>query len=287
MIRKAAESEANRPVACPQRPGCFAYSAVSSRRGEVERVPLDRDVFQSPTPSRGVGLSFARRVRNRIRSRTRRRPERREKRDSLESASPGPSHSPSAVVRDGRLKKITVDWYGGCTRTVQIINDTGHWYKGGQGLVPIRWVFVRDDTGKRRDEYFYTTNPSFSAATIIHWFTCRWSIETTFQEMRAHLGFETTRGWAVKTVLRTGPCLLGLFSVVSLIYHEHLKQRAPQLGHRPGYVKAEPTFSDAIAAVRRLFWEKTLFAQPLARDAMQKLPRQLRQLVFDQLCQTA
>jgi hypothetical protein len=79
--------------------------------------------------------------------------------------------------------------------------------------------------------------------------------------------------------------LLGLFSVVSLIYHEHLKRRKPELGHRPGYLKAEPTFSDAIAAVRRLFWAETLFAQPLARAVVKKLPRKLRQLIFDQLCQ--
>jgi hypothetical protein len=42
-----------------------------------------------------------------------------------------------------------------------------------------------------------------------------------------------------------------------------------KLGHRPGYEKREPTFSDAIAEVRRLFWEKTLFAQPRFRQAMQ------------------
>lgn len=193
--------------------------------------------------------------------------------------------SPCAVVVGTRLKKIVVDWYGSSKRTVRICDGTGHWYKSGQGLAPVRWVFVRDDTGTRRDEYFDTTNPGFAAATVIHWFTCRWSIETTFQEMRAHLGFETTRGWAAKTVLRTGPCLLGLFSVVSLIYHEHLKRRKPELCHRPGYRKAEATFSDAITAVRRLFWAETLFAQPLAREAVQKLPRKLRQLIFDQLCQ--
>jgi hypothetical protein len=60
-----------------------------------------------------------------------------------------------------------------------------------------------------------------------------------------------------------------------------------KLGHRPGYEKREPTFSDAIAEVRRLFWEKTLFAQPRFRQAMQKLPRKLRNLLLDYLCQAA
>ena len=61
--------------------------------------------------------------------------------------------SPSEVVRGVRLQKIVVDWYGGTQRAVAICDGTGHWYKSGQGLVPIRWVFVRDETGKRRDEY--------------------------------------------------------------------------------------------------------------------------------------
>jgi hypothetical protein len=193
--------------------------------------------------------------------------------------------SPEQVVRSARLQHKTVDWYSGTQRKVKICDRTGHWYKSGGGLVPLRWVFVRDDTGTRRDEYFYTTNPDFDAATLIHLFTCRWSIETTFQEMRAHLGFETTRGWSQKTVLRVGPCLLGLFSFVSLIYHEHLKRHQPRLGHRPGYHKTQPTFSDAIAAVRQLFWEQTLFAQPHFRQAIQKVPPRFKQFLLDVLCQ--
>jgi hypothetical protein len=38
---------------------------------------------------------------------------------------------------------------------------------------------------------------------IIGLFTARWQIETTFQEMRAHLGFETPRQRVAKSVLRT------------------------------------------------------------------------------------
>ena len=191
------------------------------------------------------------------------------------------------MVSSTRLQTKTVDWYSGTKRKVKICDRIGHWYRSGDGLVPIRWVFVRDDTGTRRDEYFYTTNPHFDAATLIHLFTCRWSIETTFQEMRTHLGFETTRGWREKTVLRVGPCLLGLFSIVSLIYHEHLKRHQPRLCHRPGYQKVEPTFSDAITAVRQLFWEKTLLAQPHFRQAMQKVTPRFKQFLMDVLCQAA
>jgi len=49
--------------------------------------------------------------------------------------------------------------------------------------------------------------------------------------------------------------------------------------------KTEPTFSDAMAEVRRLFWEKTLFAQPYFRQAVQKVPPKLKQFLMDCLCQ--
>ncbi len=54
--------------------------------------------------------------------------------------------------------------------------------------------------------------------------------------------------------MRTTPCLLGLFSIVTLL--------AARLGHRARlrisaaawYRKRHPTFSDALAAVRRQIW---------------------------------
>src|SRR5256886_2967764 len=52
-----------------------------------------------------------------------------------------------------------------------------------------------------------------AVAQVIATYTGRWNIETTFQEMRAYLGLETTRGRTKNTVLRAAPCLFGLYSV--------------------------------------------------------------------------
>lgn len=90
-----------------------------------------------------------------------------------------------------QLTPAKVSWYGGSKRRVQLTGGNGHWYKGGKGLVPIRWVFVHDVQGTHRDEYFFTTDPGLSLTQIVSWFTARWPIETTFQEVRTHLGFET------------------------------------------------------------------------------------------------
>ncbi len=102
-------------------------------------------------------------------------------------------------------------------RAVGIAGGIGHWYKAGEGLVEIGWVFVRDRTGTHRDSYLFSTDPTLAPQQVIETYTGRWSIETTFQEMRAYLGLETTRGWKERTVLRAAPCLFGLYSVVALL----------------------------------------------------------------------
>jgi hypothetical protein len=134
---------------------------------------------------------------------------------------------------------------------VERVWGEGYWYQAGEELVPIRWVFVHDLSGTHRDEYFYTTDTTLPPERIVGWFTERWSIEVTFQEVRQHLGFTTPRNWCPKSVLRTAPCLLGVFSLVALIFHR-LWQRHPVAPRRdPWYAKKEVTFSDALAAVRR------------------------------------
>ncbi len=191
-----------------------------------------------------------------------------------------------AVAGSKILARATVNWYGGKTREIEYAGSAGFWYKSGHGLAELRWVFVRDLTGTHREEYFFCTDPSLTPEQIVAAYTGRWSIEVTFQEVRKHLGFATPRNWRQNSVLRTGPCLLALFSIVSLIYHEHLRQlrgRKPAPHKTPWYDKPEPTFSDALAAVRRLFWTRSVFAHPPLRPLVQKLPSQLRNFMLDRL----
>jgi hypothetical protein len=195
--------------------------------------------------------------------------------------------APQEVVKRTHPTQATVNWYGGGQRRVEWVSGTGHWYRAGKGLVPIRWVFVHDLQGTHRDEYFYTTDTTLSAEQIISYFTARWPIETTFQEVRAHLGFETTRQRVAQSVLRTAPCLLGLFSVVCLIFAQHARRHRIRLRTTTWYAKSEPTFSDAITTVRRLFWAQSVFQQPWHHDAFEKLPRRLRDLLLDRLSQAA
>jgi hypothetical protein len=181
--------------------------------------------------------------------------------------------------------RLAVGWYGGGTRRVAVVTGTGHWYKAGCGLVPIRWVFVEDRTGTHRDEYFFTTDATLTPAAVIATYCGRWSIEATFQEARSCLRSESTRGWCRRTVLRGTPCLLGLYSVVAVLFHAlPADQRAGSVTW-PG--KAGVAFSDALAAVRRWVWTEGVFPQAGASAAVAQLPQHVRELLLSALAPAA
>jgi DDE superfamily endonuclease len=192
---------------------------------------------------------------------------------------------PNAAAAAARLRRAVVRWYGGGTRVVALASGTGHWYKSGRGLVPLRWVFVRDLSGTHRDEFFYSTDPSLSPEAVVGHYAWRWNIETTFQELRSHLGLETTRGWCRRTVLRAAPCLFGLYAVVALLFAALPEAKRSGGVCWPG--KAVVTFSDALAAVRRWLWAEWVFPQAGGGTAVEKLPEPLKDLVFSALAPAA
>lgn len=190
-----------------------------------------------------------------------------------------------AIAQARRLRRRTVAWYGGGQRRVRVASGTGHWYKSGAGLVPIRWVFVRDDGGTHRDEYFFSTDVALPPEVVIAFYTGRWNIETTFQELRSGLGLETTRGWCRSTVLRAAPCLFGLYSVVALLYTALPESKRQSLVLWPG--KATRTFSDALTAVRRWLWSDWVFPQADGDTAIEKLPEPIREIILSALAPAA
>jgi hypothetical protein len=195
--------------------------------------------------------------------------------------------APEAVVATTTDRTaLNVSWYGGGRRDVDVVSGTGQWHKSGAGLVPVLWVFVRDRTGTHRDAYLFTTNLTLTAQQVIEIYTGRWSIETTFEELRAYLGLETTRGWTERTVLRAAPCVFGLFSVVSVLYSQ-----LPAGTATPGAVsyrgKTAVTFSDAILAVRRQLWREGVFESHGHTEAFEKLPRPFQAILLAALAPPA
>jgi hypothetical protein len=225
----------------------------------VSKLHPDANLFDPPPPYSGKG-----------------RPRRKG------AARPKPRQAVTAATTFSRLE---VGWYGGGKRQVDTLTDTGHWNRDGRGLVPLRWVFVRDVSGTHRDEYFFTTDVSLTPTVLIGYYCGRWNIETTFQEVRAYLGLESTCGWCQQTVLRAGPCLLGLYTVVAILF------RALPEAKRTGGVmwpgKHATTFSDALCAIRRWLWDKTLLPQAGDNTTFDKIPQPIRELLLTTLAPAA
>lgn len=194
--------------------------------------------------------------------------------------------TPQEVVAQAERTRLNVAWYGGGRRDVEVVSGIGHWYRAGQGLVPVRWVFVHDLTGTHRDEYFYSTDLDMTPQEIIEEYTGRWNIETTFADARAYLGLESTRGRCARTIGRAEPCLLGLYSVAALMYG-----LLPPEDQEHGVVdwagKDTVTFADAITAVRRWRWAHWVFPQVGHAEAFAKLPEAFRQLLLSALAPAA
>ena len=150
-------------------------------------------------------------------------------------------------------------WYGAGERTIEITSATAVWRHGGLPVVPIRWVLIRDPENRFSPQALLCTDLAQDPAQIVGWFVQRWQVEVTFQEARAHLGVETQRQWSDKAIARTTPCLLALFSIVSLLADRLPKRERQRVTTAAWYAKPSPTFSDALAAVRRTIWREQAF----------------------------
>lgn len=80
----------------------------------------------------------------------------------------------------------------------------------------------------------------------------RWSLESTFEESRAHLGIETQRQWSDLAIQRSTPLLLATYSLVALIGHRFACHEPIHIEQTAWYRKTSATFQDVLAAVRRL-----------------------------------
>jgi hypothetical protein len=172
-------------------------------------------------------------------------------------------------------RRISLDgWYGRTERQLDITSGTALWYHPGM-RVPIRWVLVRDPSGEKPPQAFLCTDQQADPVDILRWFVRRWRSETTFEEARRHLGMESQRQWSDRAILRTTPALLGLFSLVTLWATDLAAERDLLPERVRWYRKPQPTFSDALALVRRELWAAQVFAPSPDHRQMRKVPADL------------
>ena len=196
----------------------------------------------------------------------------------------------SAVAEDPTTtwKTVTVvDWYGKDERSVEVVSRTAVWHSTGLPAVPLRWVLIRDPKEEFRTQALLCTDLEAEPERIISWFVRRWQMEATFQEVRQRLGFETQRQWSELAIRRTAPALLGLFSLVTLFAHRRMTQGSGAVRRASWYRKPHPTFSDALALVRKELWANTTFCGSSREAETVKVSRDFVERLTDAVCYAA
>ena len=185
-------------------------------------------------------------------------------------------------------QRLTVPgWYGEGDRVIEVCSRTAVWSHTGLLPVPIRWVLIRDPQQRFDPQALLCTDLTQNPLTIVSWFVRRWQVEVTFQEVRRTLGVETQRQWAEHAIARTTPCLLALFSLVTLLADRLVRPSTLPLPQDAWYRKARPTFADALAVVRQQYWRQKGFRLSRRPDHVGKLPRALRESLIYALCRAA
>jgi hypothetical protein len=214
----------------------------------ITRLRLDASLFE-PAPERRPGQNG--------------RP--RKKRRRL------PKLSELLEEKKKRRTKLSMPyWYGDERCILEIMTGTAIWYHSGLPPAPIRWVLVRDPTGVRDPQAFLCTD-----------------LETTFQESRAHLGVETQRQWSDLAIARTTPALFGLFSLVTLWAADPKIAGSLRPRSTAWYHKRELSFSDAMAAIRKLFWSAPSFSMSRHPPDSVEIPAALWERLTEALCYAA
>lgn len=180
---------------------------------------------------------------------------------------------------DTPWETVEVDWYGGRRKTLWVFSHTALWYTPRLPPVAIRYVLVSDPEGRLRMEAFFCPDVQTTPVEILQWIVMRWSVEVTFEEVRAQRGFETQRQWSDKAIARTSPVLLALYSLVTLLALQLSQGGLIPVEATAWYHKPEPTFVDCLALVRRHLWRARYLVNSAAEPEFVQFPRE----VFERL----
>jgi hypothetical protein len=223
---------------------------------------------------------------------------------------PAPARRPGQMgrprIKGARLPNLSVvaddphtDWtpmrlahcYGEGERHVEVVSETALWYSTGLPAVLLRWVLIRDPEEEFETQALLCTDLDAQPERIISWFVMRWQMEATFQEVRQRLGFETQRHWSELAVRRTAPLLLGLLSMVTLLAHRYMSKKKGTnavVRRAAWYDKQRPTFSEALALVRKELWAReATFCGSYAETEAVKVRRALVERLTDAVCYAA
>ena len=153
--------------------------------------------------------------------------------------------------RPGTWHRLPVTLYGR-TVTPLVFRGTALW-DSVLRAAPLRYVVVRDPSGRRTDAALGCTDLRVSVAFILETYAKRGPLEVTFFLVKGLLGFEAPQNQPVRAVRRTAPFAGLVFALIILWYATALAAGRVATGLvRPWYRrKAAPSFADVLATLRQ------------------------------------
>ena len=183
--------------------------------------------------------------------------------------------TPRAMLT-GRCRRVTLEIYGR-REQARLADQVAQVYAAPTR--PLRVVAVEALKGGRGQEVFYSTCSDATAEQVIGWYAMRWSIEVMNHDSKQHLGFEEPQGWTRRSVERTAPLAMLLYSLIVLWFARE--------GHRrwhplvcPWYrSKTEPSFADMLSTLRRLSVRQQVLTWALTGPGSRKIQKLLENTV--------
>ena len=145
-------------------------------------------------------------------------------------------------------------WYKSCTAL---------WYNSS-GTRRLRIVVVRDPSGRRKDDCFFSTDLTLSPKAILELFAQRWPLEVAFYNAKQFLGLEDPQNRTPQAVQRTAPMALYLHTLVILWFAKHgrFNAEAYRRAH-PWYTrKRTPSFADMLAYLKTASLRESISRYP-------------------------
>ena len=146
------------------------------------------------------------------------------------------------------------------------------WYNSA-GVRPLRIVVVRDPSGRRRDDCFFSTDLSLWPQAILKLFAMRWPLEVTFYNAKQCLGLEDPQNRTPMAVQRIAPLALYLYALVILWFaeHGHFDLVAYRNTHPWYRQKQAPSFADMLTSLRTISLKESISDDPGSKAASKKI----------------
>ena len=181
-----------------------------------------------------------------------------------------------AELLEGRCRRVALDIYGRCQKA-RVADCIARVHAAPAR--PLRVVATEAIGGGRGVEVFYSTCADATAEQVIGQYASRWSIEVAYRDVKQSLGFEQPQGWCRKTVERTAPIAMLIYSLVIIWFAREGHRHWQPADHAWYATKRDPSFADMLAELKRRSIRGCIFSLPFDTMGPRKLFRILENAV--------